>query len=57
MTYRPISAADVEANLGSMIGRAIPELELYVLDDTPLTGSIGMPGNFTWVAPVWLAVI
>jgi amino acid adenylation domain-containing protein len=32
VTYRPISAADLAGNIGSVIGRPIPDLELYILD-------------------------
>jgi amino acid adenylation domain-containing protein len=32
VTYRPLSRADAEAGRGSLIGRRIPDLRLYVLD-------------------------
>jgi non-ribosomal peptide synthetase component F len=32
VTYRPITRDDL--NAGSMIGRAIPDLQVYVLDET-----------------------
>jgi amino acid adenylation domain-containing protein len=33
VTYRRITAADIERGAGSVIGRPIPDLRLYVLDD------------------------
>ncbi|CAG0936132.1 partial microcystin synthetase protein McyA, partial [Thermoflexales bacterium] len=46
VTYRPVRQVDVDANTGSVIGGAIPDLELYVLD--PATRQllpIGVPGE------------
>lgn len=33
VTYRPITRDDLNAGRGSVIGRALPDLKLYVLDD------------------------
>ena len=33
VTYRPITRDDLNAGRGSVIGRALPDLQLYVLDD------------------------
>jgi amino acid adenylation domain-containing protein len=46
VTYRPLSRADLDAGHGSMIGRGLPDLDLYVLD--PATGGLvpaGVPGE------------
>jgi amino acid adenylation domain-containing protein len=33
VTYRPITQADVSKNRGSVIGQAIPDLSIYILDE------------------------
>jgi amino acid adenylation domain-containing protein len=45
VTYRPITAADVSAGIGSLIGMPIPDLELYVLDQNHNPVPIGVPGE------------
>src|SRR5262249_16592508 len=48
VTYRPITQADVEAGLGSVIGEPIPDLYLRVLDPRGEPTAIGVPGGI-WV--------
>jgi acyl-coenzyme A synthetase/AMP-(fatty) acid ligase/acyl carrier protein len=43
VTYRPVSAADLGA--GSMIGRPIPDLQVYVLDEELRQVAAGQPGE------------
>ncbi len=43
VTYRPISAADLEA--GSVIGEPIPDLEIYVLDEGLEPAAVGVAGE------------
>ncbi|HEU4881180.1 MAG TPA: amino acid adenylation domain-containing protein, partial [Longimicrobium sp.] len=45
VTYRPLSEADVFGGSGSPIGRAIPDLKLYVLDPARRPVPIGVPGE------------
>ncbi|MBW4483049.1 MAG: amino acid adenylation domain-containing protein [Tildeniella torsiva UHER 1998/13D] len=45
VTYCPITQADIEAAAGSLIGRAIPDLQLYVLDPQRQLVPIGVPGE------------
>lgn len=45
VTYRPITLADVEANRGSPIGKAIPDLSLYVLEPTLELSPVGVVGE------------
>ncbi|HEY52372.1 MAG TPA: amino acid adenylation domain-containing protein [Caldilineae bacterium] len=45
VTYRPISRADVEAGAGSVIGRPIPDMTLYVLDRQGEPQPFGVPGE------------
>lgn len=45
VTYRPISQADIHAAAGSLIGQAIPDLQLYVLDANQQLVPIGVPGE------------
>ncbi|MBR8835865.1 MAG: amino acid adenylation domain-containing protein [Stigonema ocellatum SAG 48.90 = DSM 106950] len=44
VTYRPLSQADVNRT-GSVIGRPIPDLEVYVLDQHLQPVPIGVPGE------------
>jgi amino acid adenylation domain-containing protein len=44
VTYRPIGRRDVTGS-GSVVGRAIPDLGLYVLDATSRPQPIGVPGE------------
>ena len=45
VTYRPISAADLAGTQGSLIGRQIPDLQIYVLDSHRQLAPIGAPGE------------
>ena len=45
VTYRPITLADVNAGLGSVIGEAIPDLKMYILDSYQNPVPIGVPGE------------
>jgi amino acid adenylation domain-containing protein len=45
VTYRPLSREDVFGGSGSPIGRAIPDLRLYVLDAARRPVPIGVPGE------------
>jgi amino acid adenylation domain-containing protein len=45
VTYRPISAEDVRAGTGSVIGRPIPDLTLYLLDSRGQLVPAGVPGE------------
>ncbi|MCI0659314.1 MAG: amino acid adenylation domain-containing protein, partial [Acidobacteria bacterium] len=45
VSYRPIRASDLEEGKGSVIGRAIPDLEVYVLDPQLRPAPIGVPGE------------
>jgi len=45
VTYREITKDDIEQRLGSVIGKPIPDLELYVLDERLNLVPVGMPGN------------
>ncbi|MET0396676.1 MAG: amino acid adenylation domain-containing protein, partial [Longimicrobiaceae bacterium] len=45
VTYRPLSRVDVFGGSGSPIGRAIPDLRLYVLDPARLPVPVGVPGE------------
>ncbi|HEX2188234.1 MAG TPA: phosphopantetheine-binding protein, partial [Longimicrobiaceae bacterium] len=44
-TYRPLTREDVFGGSGSPIGRAIPDLRLYVLDPARRPVPIGVPGE------------
>ncbi|MBE9229036.1 non-ribosomal peptide synthase/polyketide synthase, partial [Phormidium sp. LEGE 05292] len=44
VTYRPLSMADVNAS-ASVIGRAIPDLQVYVLDQHLQPVPVGVPGE------------
>ncbi|MCC6607384.1 MAG: amino acid adenylation domain-containing protein [Anaerolineae bacterium] len=45
VTYRPITQRDVSAANGSVIGQAIPDLQLYILDPQQRPVPIGVPGE------------
>jgi amino acid adenylation domain-containing protein len=45
VTYRPLTAADLTSAPGSMIGRPIPDLALYVLDKHRRLLPAGVPGE------------
>ena len=44
-TYRPLRQEDVIQGRGSVIGRRIPDLELYLLDERQEPVPIGVPGE------------
>jgi amino acid adenylation domain-containing protein/non-ribosomal peptide synthase protein (TIGR01720 family) len=45
VTYRPIRAVDLKGGKGSVIGEAIPDLQVYVLDSRLEPVPIGVPGE------------
>ncbi len=45
VTYRPLTAEDIDRNLGSVIGVPIPDLQIYVLDRWMQLTPVGMPGE------------
>jgi acyl-CoA synthetase (AMP-forming)/AMP-acid ligase II/acyl carrier protein len=45
VTYRPVMSADLNGDAGSLIGRAIPDLRLYVLDPHMQPVAVGVPGE------------
>jgi amino acid adenylation domain-containing protein/non-ribosomal peptide synthase protein (TIGR01720 family) len=45
VTYRPISAEDARAGTGSVIGRPIPDLSVYLLDSHGQLVPVGVPGE------------
>jgi amino acid adenylation domain-containing protein len=45
VTYRPLGREDVFGGSGSPIGRAIPDLRLYVLDPARRPVPVGVPGE------------
>ena len=45
VTYRPIVAADLDRNQGSVVGVPIPDLEVYVLDENLELSPLGVPGE------------
>lgn len=45
VTYRPIRQHDLQAAAGSVIGRAIPDLQLYILDAHQQPVPIGVTGE------------
>jgi amino acid adenylation domain-containing protein len=45
VTYRPITYEDVESGQGSVIGVAIPDLQLYVLDGNLVPVPVGVAGE------------
>jgi amino acid adenylation domain-containing protein len=44
-TYRPLRQVDVIQARGSMVGRRIPDLEIYLLDERQQPVPIGVPGE------------
>jgi amino acid adenylation domain-containing protein len=45
VTYYPLSAADLDATSGSVIGCPIPDLQVYILDQHQQLVPIGVPGE------------
>ena len=45
VTYRPLTLADLNSGLGSVIGTPIPDLQVYVLDRHQQPVPIGVPGE------------
>jgi amino acid adenylation domain-containing protein len=45
VTYRRVTAADVEQASGSLVGGALPDLELFVLDARLRMVPVGVPGE------------
>ncbi|MEM1394343.1 MAG: amino acid adenylation domain-containing protein, partial [Cyanobacteria bacterium P01_H01_bin.150] len=45
VTYRPLTKADLELASESLIGRAIPDLQVYLLDSYGQLVPIGVPGE------------
>lgn len=45
VTYRPISSADLESVTGSVIGKPIPDLKIYLLDKNKALVPIGVSGE------------
>jgi non-ribosomal peptide synthetase component F/acyl carrier protein len=45
VTYRSLSIEDLERNTGSVIGRPIPDLQVYLLDKNQQLVPIGIPGE------------
>jgi amino acid adenylation domain-containing protein len=45
VTYRPLSRADLDRRASSLIGRPIPDLQLYVLDRHLRQLPVGVPGE------------
>ena len=45
VTYRPVTLADLDAPTGSRIGKAIPDLDLFVLDPALAPCPIGIAGE------------
>jgi len=45
VTYQRVDAADVEGTSGSLIGRGIPDLEVYVLDQQMELAPLGVAGE------------
>ncbi|MDZ8262382.1 amino acid adenylation domain-containing protein [Nostoc sp. ChiQUE01b] len=45
VTYRPLTKADLEVGLGSIIGRPIPDLQVYLLDKYQQPVPIGVKGE------------
>ena len=45
VTYRPITQADIKSKAGSVVGRPIPDLRVYVLDERGQLLPVGIPGE------------
>jgi acyl carrier protein len=45
VTYRPITRTDIKSKVGSVIGRPIPDLKVYVLDAYQHLQPLGIPGE------------
>jgi amino acid adenylation domain-containing protein len=45
VTYRPIKRADIESGTGSVIGKPIPDLKVYLLDKRKALVPIGVAGE------------
>jgi len=45
VTYRPITRADIDCGAGSIIGKPIPDLKVYLLDKHRALIPIGIPGE------------
>jgi acyl-coenzyme A synthetase/AMP-(fatty) acid ligase/acyl carrier protein len=45
VTYRPIAMADIESGLGSVIGKRIPDLQVYILNNSLQPVPVGVPGE------------
>ncbi|MHC4268503.1 MAG: non-ribosomal peptide synthetase, partial [Planctomycetota bacterium] len=45
VTYRPLSAADVKNDTGRGIGRPLPDLKVYLLDENMEPVPVGVPGE------------
>jgi amino acid adenylation domain-containing protein len=45
VTYRPISSSEIKAASGSLIGRALPDLRIYIVDRQGQLTPIGVPGE------------
>ena len=45
VTYRPVNRADLDRPWSSVIGKAIPDLQVYVLDARRALAPVGVPGE------------
>ncbi|MEP7122426.1 MAG: non-ribosomal peptide synthase/polyketide synthase [Byssovorax sp.] len=45
VTYRPVSKGDLDRAWSSVIGKAIPDLQVYVLDPRGVLAPLGVPGE------------
>jgi amino acid adenylation domain-containing protein len=45
VTYRELTREDIEAGRGSLVGRGLPDLRVYLLDDCGEPVPIGVPGE------------
>jgi non-ribosomal peptide synthetase component F len=57
VTYCPLNFADAEARAVSRIGRPIPDLNVYILDDHREPVAIGVPARFILAGPESRAAI